>query len=102
VTLTTQGTTGATAETQARILQGLLSGIGFIGGGAILKDKGEVRGLAIAASIWSTAAIGVAVAYQREEIAVVLGIITFLLLRVLTSVITSTSSSANTGEQDLG
>jgi putative Mg2+ transporter-C (MgtC) family protein len=52
----------ASPESQARILQGLISGIGFIGGGAILKDGGTVRGTATAASICSTGAIGAAVA----------------------------------------
>ena len=75
---------GADADTQARLLQGLLAGIGFIGGGAILKTGGDVRGLAIAASIWNTGAIGAAVAYEREEIAVLLSIMNFVLLWVLT------------------
>jgi putative Mg2+ transporter-C (MgtC) family protein len=84
----------ATAETQARALQGLLSGMGFIGGGAILKEGGNVRGLAIAASIWNVGAIGAAVAYERLEIAVGLGLLNFILLRVLTPVV------RNSREQD--
>jgi putative Mg2+ transporter-C (MgtC) family protein len=78
---------GANADTQARIIQGLLSGMGFIGGGAILKEGGSVRGLAIAATIWNTGAIGAAVAYEREEIAVVLSLINFVLLRLLTPIV---------------
>ena len=74
----------AEPETLARVLQGLLSGIGFIGGGAILKEGGNVRGLATAASIWSTGAIGAAVALRREEVAVVLSVVNFALLRLLT------------------
>jgi len=74
---------GANAETMMRTLQGLLGGMGFIGGGAILKSNGSVRGLATAASLWSTGAIGAAVAFRREEIAVVLAIANFLLLRWL-------------------
>src|SRR5687768_4390051 len=45
---------GADAETQARLIQGLIGGIGFIGGGAILKEGTSVRGLATASSIWGT------------------------------------------------
>lgn len=75
---------GTNAEVQARVIQGLLGGIGFIGGGAILKEGGNVRGLATAASIWNTGAIGASVAFQREEIAIVLSIINFALLRLLT------------------
>lgn len=72
------------ADSQARIIAGLMTGIGFIGGGAILKDKGSVRGTATAASIWNTGAIGAAVATGRYEIAIVLSLINFLTLRWLT------------------
>jgi putative Mg2+ transporter-C (MgtC) family protein len=46
-----------------RVIQGVATGIGFIGGGAILKlsAEREVRGLTTAAGIWMTAAAGVAV-----------------------------------------
>ena len=74
---------GAHAETMTRAVQGLLGGMGFIGGGAILKSGGSVRGLATAASLWSTGAIGAAVAFRREEIALVLAIANFALLRWL-------------------
>lgn len=73
----------AYAETLTRALQGLLGGMGFIGGGAILKDGGSVRGLATAASLWSTGAIGAAVAFHRVEIAVLLSLANFALLRWL-------------------
>lgn len=78
---------GADAASQARIIQGLLSGIGFIGGGAILKYGGNVRGLATAASIWCTGAIGAAVAFERIELAVVLSGLTFAIMRLLTPVV---------------
>ncbi|MCI0546194.1 MAG: MgtC/SapB family protein [Candidatus Rokubacteria bacterium] len=71
------------AKAQARILEGLMTGIGFIGGGAILKEGGSVRGTATAASIWSTGAIGAAVAYSRYEIAILLAVINFATLRFL-------------------
>ncbi|HNP37887.1 MAG TPA: MgtC/SapB family protein [Woeseiaceae bacterium] len=71
----------ADARAQARILEGLVTGIGFIGGGAILKSRGSVSGTATAASIWNTGAIGVAVAYGRFEIAILLSTINFITLR---------------------
>ena len=74
-------------ETMARILQGLMSGIGFVGGGAILKKGSNVEGLATAASIWSTGAIGAAIGFGREEIALILSLITFLTLRLLTPIV---------------
>jgi putative Mg2+ transporter-C (MgtC) family protein len=42
-----------------RVAQGIMTGIGFLGAGAIIKDGLSVRGLTTAASIWITAAIGV-------------------------------------------
>lgn len=71
-------------ESLSRIIQGLMTGIGFIGGGAILKHGASVRGTATAASIWNTGAIGAAVALGRYEIAIVLSLINFLTLRWLT------------------
>src|SRR5687767_5981648 len=88
--LVTNSLTGATPESQSRVIQGLLSGIGFIGGGAIVKDGGSVRGIVTAASIWNTGAIGAAVALQREEIAVVLSLINFLTLYFLTPIVVRT------------
>ena len=66
-----------------RMLQGLVAGIGFVGGGAILKEGLTVRGTAAAASIWNTGAIGAAVALSHYEIAVVLGIVNALSLYFL-------------------
>lgn len=71
-------------ESLSRIVQGLMTGIGFIGGGAILKEGATVRGTATAASIWNTGAIGASVAFGLYEIAIVLSLINFLTLRWLT------------------
>ncbi len=71
-------------DAEARVLQGLITGMGFIGGGAILKEGGTVKGTATAASLWATGAIGCAVASNRLEIAVVVSLATFLTLRLLT------------------
>ena len=68
------------SESHARLLYGLMTGIGFIGGGSILKERGNVSGTATAASIWNTGAIGAAVAWQRYEIAIALAATNFLLL----------------------
>jgi putative Mg2+ transporter-C (MgtC) family protein len=71
---------------EARVLQGIITGIGFIGGGAILKNKNSVTGTASAASIWNTGLIGMAVAFQRFEIAILLSLFNFLTLRYLTNI----------------
>ena len=71
------------ADAESRVWQGLLTGIGFIGSGAILKTGSSVRGTATAASIWSTAAVGAAVAYGNYDIAIVLSLANFCVLRWL-------------------
>lgn len=78
-----QSVVGHDPEALAKILYGLMTGIGFIGGGAILKlkDEASVHGTATAASIWNTGAIGAAVAFQRYEIAVALAAVNFAALR---------------------
>ena len=45
----------------ARIAAGVISGIGFLGGGIIFVQKGSVRGMTTAAGIWATAALGLCV-----------------------------------------
>ncbi len=65
-------------------MQGMLSGIGFIGGGMILKEKGDIQGIVTAASIWNTAAIGMCVGFGRAEISLMLCIVNFLTLLLLT------------------
>lgn len=77
---------GENADAQARIIQGLMSGIGFIGGGAILKEGTSVRGTATAASVWTTGGLGAAVAYDHLEIAILVSLVTFLTLHLLTPI----------------
>src|SRR5437867_4099520 len=56
--LVAQAAPGATSADLSRVIQGLVTGIGFVGGGAILRDKATIGGgTATAASIWS---IGIA------------------------------------------
>lgn len=69
-------------EAQSRALYGIVTGMGFLGAGAILKSGQHVYGLTTAASLWSTAALGAAVAVHEFVIATALAITNFLLLRV--------------------
>ncbi len=71
---------------EARVIQGIITGIGFIGGGAIVKDKDKVSGVSSAASIWNTGAIGMAVAFDRFEIAILLAGLNVFTLYVFGSV----------------
>lgn len=71
------------ANAQARIISGIVTGIGFIGGGAILKDSSDVTGISTAAAIWSTGAVGIAIGLQRLEIALALSFMTLLVFLVV-------------------
>ncbi len=75
---------GATPDSYSRILQGLITGIGFIGGGAILREKASVTGTATAASIWSASIVGAAVGFGLYHIAIVLAVFTWLTFKLLT------------------
>ena len=52
-----------------RVASNVVTGVGFLGGGAILKDGATVRGLTTAASLWVTAAVGLAVALGGYSLA---------------------------------
>jgi len=71
----------SSTEAESRVLQGLITGIGFIGGGAILKQKNSVTGTATAASIWNMGLIGIAVAFGRYEVAILMSAINAITLR---------------------
>ncbi len=59
-------------EALARVVEGIITGMGFIGGGAILKNGAEVHGTATAAALWATGAIGVSAALSAYDVAVVI------------------------------
>jgi putative Mg2+ transporter-C (MgtC) family protein len=75
-------TTGS-PEAMARIIEGVITGMGFIGGGAILRHHESVKGTATAASLWVTGAIGIAVGIGNLDVAVILAVITFATLWML-------------------
>ncbi len=65
----------------SRVVQGVITGIGFLGAGSILQSGGSVRGLTTAASIWITAAIGVAAGGGQVGYAIALTAATWIVLR---------------------
>ncbi len=77
---------GITDDGLARIIQGVIAGVGFIGGGAILKLSAErrIEGLTTAAGIWLTAGIGIAAGLGRETSAIVGTLLALLVLAALT------------------
>ncbi len=72
-----------TTDAESRVLVGVITGMGFIGGGAILKDDSGVSGTATAASLWVTGALGLAVAFNRYEVAMALSLVTYLTLQLI-------------------
>jgi putative Mg2+ transporter-C (MgtC) family protein len=77
-------TAGMTVGELGRVIQGLATGIGFVGGGAILKpDNRTVRGLTTAAGIWLTAAVGIAAGMGHGLSAILGAILAFLTLSAL-------------------
>ena len=77
------GTLLQEATAASRIVQGLLSGLGLVAGGAIIQDRFRVHGTATAASILGTGAIGTAVAFGAYDIAIALSVLSYLTLLLL-------------------
>jgi putative Mg2+ transporter-C (MgtC) family protein len=75
--------TGNNSNEQSDVLQGLMTGIGFIGAGAIMKKDEESHGVATAAAIWATGAIGATVAYGYFAIAIALCLMSLFILHIL-------------------
>ncbi len=66
-----------------RMAQGIMTGIGFLGAGVIMKEKLTIRGLTTAASVWITAAIGIIIGMGFYTSAVSATVITILVLSML-------------------
>ncbi|MGE5793635.1 MAG: MgtC/SapB family protein [Bacteroidota bacterium] len=73
------------AEQLSRVIQGVATGIGFIGGGAVLKlaAEREILGLTTAASIWLATAVGVAVGMGRIGLAAIVVGVSWVILAIL-------------------
>jgi putative Mg2+ transporter-C (MgtC) family protein len=69
----------------SRVLQGIVAGIGFLGAGAIIKlnEKERIKGLTTAATIWSTAAIGVAAGLGLAVTATLATLLALVILALL-------------------
>lgn len=76
---------GASTGDTTRVIQGLATGIGFVGAGAIMKSKEdhEIHGLTTASSIWLTAGLGTAVGMGRVWLPVLGSILAVLILSLL-------------------
>lgn len=85
----------------SRVIQGIVTGIGFIGAGSILKldEERHIEGLTTAAGLWMTAAVGVAVGLGALGVAVIGTIVTLIVL-ALEGVIDRRISSKPSKKQD--
>jgi len=69
----------------SRVLQGVITGIGFLGAGTILKQEEpeRIHGLTTAAGLWLTAAVGIAAGMGREASAVLGTVLAFIILSLV-------------------
>ncbi|MGD0766029.1 MAG: MgtC/SapB family protein, partial [Dehalococcoidia bacterium] len=65
---------------QDRISAGIVTGVGFLGAGVIFREGANVRGITTAATIWSAAAVGMAVGQKLYLVAVLGALLVFVLL----------------------
>ena len=66
-----------------RIVQGIVTGIGFLGAGVIIHGaSGEVRGLTTAASMWAMTGVGVAVGSGHAVLGVLLGLLVYVIIAI--------------------
>ncbi len=87
VLIATDGSAAASADL-SRVIQGVAAGIGFIGAGSILKKREEedIQGLTTAATVWLTAAVGVAAGAGKVWLATITVACAFVVLVVMAGV----------------
>lgn len=76
---------GISVDSMSRVVQGIVTGIGFVGGGAILKldEEHRIEGLTTAAGIWLTAAVGIAAGFGRQGSALVGALLALFVMAAL-------------------
>jgi putative Mg2+ transporter-C (MgtC) family protein len=78
--ISTHGTLGFGGGDPTRIASNVVVGVGFLGAGLIFHREQQVGGLTTAATLWATAAVGLAVAFTMYTIAVLVTLIMVLVL----------------------
>jgi putative Mg2+ transporter-C (MgtC) family protein len=83
----------------SRVLQGIVTGVGFLGAGTILKarDEAHLHGLTTAAGVWLTAAIGVTVGLGRDVTAILSTVLAVIILAYVPHVPTNDSAALPAG-----
>ncbi len=76
---------GMAIDDLSRVLQGITAGIGFLCAGSIIKQSGKnnIHGLTTAASLWLTAAVGIAAGMGREATAILSTLFAMIILDIL-------------------
>lgn len=64
----------------SRVIQGVITGVGFIGAGSIIRDRASVHGITTAATIWLMTGVGIACGLQMYEVAIGVTILTLIIL----------------------
>ncbi len=81
--LSINGFVGGEGTDPSRVASQIIPGIGFLGAGAILKDGVSIRGLTTAASIWATAAVGMAIGVGAWLLAVIATLVVWFVLAIM-------------------
>jgi putative Mg2+ transporter-C (MgtC) family protein len=77
---------GLVGSELGRIIAGVVTGIGFLGAGAIIRARGEVYGLTTAATIWLASGLGLAIGAGYYILAIIACVFALIVLRILGAV----------------
>jgi putative Mg2+ transporter-C (MgtC) family protein len=67
-------------DAESRVIQGVITGVGFLGAGALIYTQGNIHGMTTAATIWLVTAIGIACGLGRYQTAVLTTILALAIL----------------------
>lgn len=99
--LSSNSTTELGGPEPSRIAAQVVSGVGFLGAGVIFRSPGGVRGLTTAALIWVTAAVGMAVGFNRIDLALAGTSVSIAWLLILRIVYRLFSYDRDLGEEEI-
>lgn len=72
--------TGGSVDSVSRLLQGAITGVGFIGAGAVIRDRAGIHGVTTAAGIWLVTGIGIACGFRMYDMAIGVTVIALVIL----------------------
>jgi putative Mg2+ transporter-C (MgtC) family protein len=74
---------GLAPDAISRMTAGIVTGVGFIGGGAVLRDRTNISGVTTAATIWVVTSIGIACGMRLYDMAVSITVLSLIVLAIL-------------------